>query len=245
MRRAPLASAPLFAFLVVLLAGCPAKPKDGECKKSEDCEGQEGYGKVCVEGRCQECARDTDCKAGYVCRGSKCQPRPECEKDADCGSGKTCQGGRCLAPAAAKPECYTDGDCGPGATCKDGKCAAKPTEAAGAGSCDKLDTVRFGFNEHVITPEARATLDHDADCIKKLNAKKVGIAGHADERGTTEYNLTLGEKRAVAVKKYLVNLGIAEKTFKTVSYGKERPVNPGHDESAWAENRRAELGVEK
>ena len=68
MHRSILLALPVLA---LFLAGCPAKPKDGECKTSEDCSAQEGYGKTCVEGRCQECGQDTDCKAGFVCRSLK------------------------------------------------------------------------------------------------------------------------------------------------------------------------------
>ena len=90
----------------------------------------------------------------------------------------------------------------------------------------------------------QSLLDRHAQCIKSRNAKKVTISGHADERGTTEYNLQLGEKRAAAVKKYLANLGVDGKKLKTVSFGEERPSNNGHDEAAWAENRRAEIAAE-
>jgi len=70
------------------------------------------------------------------------------------------------------------------------------------------------------------------------------VEGHCDERGTIEYNLVLGQKRAEAVKDYLVKLGIEEKRIKTISYGKEMPVDPGHTEEAWAKNRRAHFRIE-
>src|SRR5215208_6762483 len=70
------------------LSACPAKPKKGECKTSQDCASQEGFGQVCVEGRCQECGQDGDCKAGFVCRENKCQPKPQCGTDADCPDGQ-------------------------------------------------------------------------------------------------------------------------------------------------------------
>src|SRR5512138_1070068 len=85
---------------LVTLAGCPAKPKNGECKTSKDCLAQEGYGKVCVEGRCQECGTDADCKEGFVCRTNKCVPKPQCQGDADCPSGQRCENERCVAPQA-------------------------------------------------------------------------------------------------------------------------------------------------
>jgi peptidoglycan-associated lipoprotein len=71
----------------------------------------------------------------------------------------------------------------------------------------------------------------------------ITVEGHADERGTAEYNLALGERRAVAVKTYLVSLGVAPDRVRTVSYGKEFPFDPGHDEAAWAKNRRAHFVI--
>jgi peptidoglycan-associated lipoprotein len=92
-----------------------------------------------------------------------------------------------------------------------------------------------------LTREARSTLDDDWQCLQKRGNPPVTVAGHTDERGTTEYNLALGERRAESVRRYLVGLGAAARNIKVVSYGKERPVDPGHNEAAWAKNRRAEL----
>ena len=71
------------------------------------------------------------------------------------------------------------------------------------------------------------------------------VEGHCDERGTTEYNLALGERRATETKKYLVELGVPEGRIKTISYGEERPLDPGHTEAAWAKNRRAQFVLNK
>ena len=73
----------------------------------------------------------------------------------------------------------------------------------------------------------------------------IKIEGHCDERGTVEYNLGLGDRRAMSVKNYLIDLGISADRIETISYGKERPVDPGHNEDAWAKNRRAEFRVIK
>ena len=81
--------------------------------------------------------------------------------------------------------------------------------------------------------------------MKKNSALKVRIEGHCDERGSDEYNLALGERRAKAAMNYLVTLGIADKRLSVISYGKEKPVDPGHDEAAWAKNRRAEFVIQK
>lgn len=101
------------------------------------------------------------------------------------------------------------------------------------------DRVFFGFDKSDLTPEARATLDRQAAWLKKYAAVSATIEGHCDERGTREYNLALGERRAMAAKNYLVAAGIPASRLKTVSYGKERPAVLGSNETAWAQNRRA------
>jgi peptidoglycan-associated lipoprotein len=101
------------------------------------------------------------------------------------------------------------------------------------------DRVFFGFDKSDLTPEARATLDRQAAWLKKYANVKVTVEGHCDERGTREYNLALGERRATAAKNYLVADGISADRVKTVSYGKERPAVLGSNETAWAQNRRA------
>jgi peptidoglycan-associated lipoprotein len=89
----------------------------------------------------------------------------------------------------------------------------------------------------------RATVTANAALLKKYPTWVVTVEGHCDERGTAEYNLALGERRAVAVKTYLVSLGIAPDRVRTVSYGKEFPFDPGHDEEAWSQNRRAHFVI--
>lgn len=100
------------------------------------------------------------------------------------------------------------------------------------------DRVFFGYDQYNLTPEAQRTLEMQAEWMKKYPSVSVTIAGHADERGTREYNLALGERRANAVKNYLTSLGVPGDRVSTISYGKERPAVLGSDESAWAQNRR-------
>jgi peptidoglycan-associated lipoprotein len=229
--------------LALFLSGCPAKPKNGECKTSDECAAQEGYGKTCVEGRCQECGLDTDCKAGFVCRSLKCVPRPECERNDDCPAGKACEAGKCMTvapPPPPPPECTSDGACGSGKACKAGKCVTSGPVACPAGG-GRLLPVFFGFNEAVLTKDAQADLAKNAACIKERAFVKVTVEGNTDDRGTAEYNLQLGQRRAEAAKKFLVNLGVPAKAVKTVSYGKERPVCTDQVESCWSQNRRDDL----
>ncbi|BCX19669.1 MAG: hypothetical protein KatS3mg117_3351 [Geminicoccaceae bacterium] len=101
------------------------------------------------------------------------------------------------------------------------------------------DRVFFAFDSAALDDAARQTLERQAAWLKQFPAVSVTIEGHCDERGTREYNLALGDRRANAVKNYLVALGIAPERIRTISYGKERPADPGHDETAWALNRRA------
>jgi peptidoglycan-associated lipoprotein len=100
------------------------------------------------------------------------------------------------------------------------------------------DRVFFGFDRSDITPEARRTLERQAEWLKRYPNVTVSVEGHADERGTREYNLALGERRATAVKNVLVALGIPANRVTTISYGKERPAVVGSNDAAYAQNRR-------
>jgi peptidoglycan-associated lipoprotein len=100
------------------------------------------------------------------------------------------------------------------------------------------DRVFFDYDKSVVKPEGRTTLQRQADWLKKYANFTVTIEGHCDERGTREYNLALGERRATAVRNALVALGIPANRLKTISYGKERPAVLGSNDAAWAQNRR-------
>lgn len=101
------------------------------------------------------------------------------------------------------------------------------------------DRVFFGTDRHDLSAEAQETLRKQAEWLAANPNTSAVIEGHADERGTREYNLALGDRRANAVRNYLMALGIDQERILTISYGEERPADPGHDESAWAQNRRA------
>jgi peptidoglycan-associated lipoprotein len=102
-----------------------------------------------------------------------------------------------------------------------------------------LKDIHFNFDKYDIRPEDAAILKDNAALLKKFSNVKVQVEGHCDERGTVEYNLALGERRANKTKDYLVSLGISADRISTISYGKERPLDVGHTEEAWAKNRRA------
>ncbi len=101
-----------------------------------------------------------------------------------------------------------------------------------------LKPIFFEYDSAELTPEGQKILNGDAEFLKKYPTWVITIEGHCDERGTAEYNLALGERRAVAARTYLVSLGIPADRVKTVSYGQEFPFDPGHTEEAWAKNRR-------
>jgi peptidoglycan-associated lipoprotein len=101
------------------------------------------------------------------------------------------------------------------------------------------DRVFFATNKSSLTTKARETLRKQSTYLRKNKNLNVTIEGHADERGTREYNLALGERRANAAKDYLMTYGISGKRISTISYGKEKPVNPGSDALSWSQNRRS------
>jgi peptidoglycan-associated lipoprotein len=101
------------------------------------------------------------------------------------------------------------------------------------------DRIFFSFDSSEISPEAQQILQRQAQWLKRYPNVSVTVEGHCDERGTREYNLALGERRAAAAKNVLVALGVPSSRLSTISYGKERPAVPGSDESAYAQNRRA------
>jgi peptidoglycan-associated lipoprotein len=102
-----------------------------------------------------------------------------------------------------------------------------------------LKDIHFDFDKYDIRPEDITILKENADLLKKYQKVKIQIEGHCDERGTSEYNLALGERRANSTKNYLMTLGVSPERISTISYGEEKPLDPGHSEEAWAKNRRA------
>ena len=138
-------------------------------------------------------------------------------------------------------------DEGPDVRAVEGEGASGADIAGGAlgmeGESSPLADIRFELDSAALTDEARSTLEKHALWLQGQRDVRVTIEGHCDERGTVEYNLALGEQRARAVREYLASLGVAGARLKVVSYGKERPLDPGSDEAAWARNRRAHFNI--
>ena len=122
-------------------------------------------------------------------------------------------------------------------------------DAASSRSIDDLNRnsplkpVFFSVDSADLDETARAVASANADVLKKNSSWVITIEGHCDERGTAEYNLALGERRAIAVKTFLVSLGISPDRVRTISYGKEFPFDPGHTDESWAQNRRAQFVI--
>jgi peptidoglycan-associated lipoprotein len=234
---------------LLVIGGCG--PKYPKCSKDSHCEEQ---GEVCVDGMCQQCRDDSNCAAGQTCKGGRCEAKSECSSNADCKDNKVCKSGKC------QTECSADGDCGSGMKCSDNRCVdqlscndnsdckggmscisgrcAQPM-AASSGRCE-YGRVNFGFNESNLTEAAKSQLNSIAECLKSREGT-VTIEGHADERGTEEYNLALGDSRANAVRKYLERLGVPSARLKVVSKGENEPLVNASNEEAWSQNRRAEF----
>jgi peptidoglycan-associated lipoprotein len=120
--------------------------------------------------------------------------------------------------------------------------AIKPIEAAEEEALE-LGNIYFDYDKYNLSGKSISTLSENAEKLMDNPDIEIVIQGHCDERGTDEYNLALGEKRAQAARDFLVNFGIAKSRISVISYGEERPVDPGHDEEAWAKNRRDEFVI--
>jgi len=218
-------------------ADCPAERKKCkenrcvECIVNEDCPAEKPF---CENEKCTyECEIASDCdrrgKAGMICRDHKCQW--ECETDADCQANMECKDYHCVPKCA----CQSDADCPEGLSCEDCNCIKK--------EC-RLEAIYFDFDKYNIRSDAQPVLDKNAECLKKSPGKRITVEGHCDERGTEEYNIALGERRAKAARDYLIKLGINKGQLNTISYGESRPVCNQETEDCWQQNRRAEF-VEK
>lgn len=241
------------ASMFLMVIGCG--PKYPNCANDEHCKEQN---QVCVNAVCKQCRDDSQCNQADPC--GACMGDRTCGKAAGCcTSDLDCPGGRCwniggdkrgkCGPQCgegmpcpngqrcnAQGECEPDWECGPGTACpagqrcEDNKCVVACTTTA----------VLFDFNESRIRMDQQESLNANGECIKSMG-KSVRIEGHCDERGTEEYNMALGERRANSSKRYLSNLGIAGSSLRTISYGEERPTCSESNESCWSQNRRAEF----
>lgn len=230
---------------LAVLAGCPG-PEYPKCESDDHCK-KDKNGKAinehCLFGQCQQCAKDSHCANGQKCNRGRCES--SCTSDSQCGSGQMCEDASCVPV-----QCTDAKPCGGGLQCDKGRCVAPasagtktPTNDAPV-TCEKAARVQFDFNMHDLRPDAREVLDNFAKCLQQNADWRLRIEGHADERGTTDYNLQLGDNRAASIRDYLVRLGVAKTRIATISYGEEKPLVAGATEDAWAKNRRGELVIQ-
>jgi peptidoglycan-associated lipoprotein len=130
---------------------------------------------------------------------------------------------------------------GPAPAARSGPAASPPPPSAFSPT-SRLEDIHFAFDQYAVGPDDARILDQGAEWLK-TNQDLLLIEGHSDERGTSEYNLALGERRATAARSYLVSRGVAARRITTISYGKERPTCADHSEGCWARNRRAHFLV--
>jgi peptidoglycan-associated lipoprotein len=171
---------------------------------------------------------------------------------AACGGGKKPPVARPMPPDATQPDTTTTRPPAPPEPVRESPPVPPEPIASDTLAASDIDVINknspfqpvfFAFDSAEVDAAGQKALNANAEVLKKYATWVITIEGHADERGTAEYNLALGERRATAARTYLVSLGIPADRLKTVSYGKEFPFDPGHDESAWANNRRAHFVV--
>lgn len=194
------------AFSLIFVTGCPDKKvKTPQCKTDKDC--KKGH---CLNGQCTECALDEHCGENEVCKEGKCADKEakSCQTQSDCGDGQACKDGKCI-----KAECKTDEDCEEPKECQAGICVGPEDLKAQVGStCAEvctIDGIPFGYDMHTLLEESQNYLRKTVlACLEKAPKQcLLRIVGRTDNRGTNEYNLALGDRRARQIRKYLVRLG--------------------------------------
>ncbi len=188
-------------------------PDYPNCDNDEDCREHDEY---CVNDQCQQCREDSHCPAGQRCAEGRCDPIPGyCSSNSDCPEGQECDGNRCVASAVAETHL--------------------PDPPIETGPC-QLETVYFGFDSDELDGGTRDALARHARCIRDRSIPRVHITGYTDPRGTEEYNLALGDRRARAVLQYLSSLGADRGSLSASSMGEE--MASGGDESGWRNDRK-------
>jgi len=244
------------AFSALMFTACG--PKYPACDKDEHCK---EHGEFCVNKLCVECAMDNHCAGKGACM--TCGANNACVKPAGfagdcCTADGDCQQGKCYKSgglAGICAQCAAEGDCGAAFKCVGGNCVPKGECGDGMPACPagkacvnnmcvvqecQLAPIYFDFDESAIRADARGTLDANYACMKE-KGKAVQVEGHCDERGSDEYNLALGTRRAKAAQKFLMNLGAKKAQVGITSKGEEQPVCTEAYESCWSRNRRDEF----
>jgi peptidoglycan-associated lipoprotein len=225
-----------------------------ECRTQEQCNAKyPNDPRTCDSGRCistAECHTSEECVRskgeGYQCRNFTCEPG--CSVSSDCASGQ-----RCIQHTCTVQQCEFDIDCGPQMACLDGICTAPPHIDATrvSAACKSLNpssdlviaspSVSFEFDASDLKEETLEDLKTFASCLKEVPTLRIQIEGHCDDRGTQEYNMALGDRRARSVQSYLERLGIPSGRMGVRSKGENEPLCEESTEACWARNRRVEF----
>jgi peptidoglycan-associated lipoprotein len=197
---------------VCMVAACgPDYPK---CDTDEDCQ----KGEFCINNLCQQCRNNADCPAGQRCASGACEAIPGyCNSSADCGPGKVCENNTCVGARKPPPP------------------AAAPTTVSSG--CE-LGPAYFDYDSSTLSDSARDQLSRNASCMRERSARGVHLTGLTDPRGTEEYNLALGERRAQSAQQYMKSLG-ADGDVSYSSMGEE--LASGTEESGWSRDRRVDF----
>ena len=151
------------------------------------------------------------------------------------------------AGCSSKSAVTSDSEAGQGSSLQGSTSGAGSAASRGYGfdeyQTGPIGDVFFDYDSSILAAEAQQRLTDNAAWMKSNSAKQVVIEGHCDDRGTSEYNIALGERRAISAKEFMVRLGVAASRLETITYGEERPFDKGQNEEAWAKNRRAHFIV--
>jgi len=205
---------PLAAALALTLGMACGGPEYPNCDNDEQCH----EGEFCVNGQCQQCRPDgNDCPPGQQCNDGRCDDIPGyCSSTADCPDGQECQNNSCVMSQVTQ---------------------APPTDME-APACS-LQSIYFAYDSSELDGSARSALESNANCVNERDIPSVTLTGHCDPRGTEEYNLALGERRAQSVQGYLQRLGVDRGRMTSRSMGEE--MARGTDEASWARDRRVQV----
>lgn len=224
--------------LAVSVTACHGAPDYPNCENDSHCNRDNHHG-WCVQGHCQECRTTPDCPAGDTCLRNRCvEGVNACDMDGDCPAAQRCDSHRCVSRA----ECDNNRPCGAGRQCTAGRCVAAAQDAEpveNRGPVCTLEPPTFAFDDNTLDGNARSLLQRDSECLQRERTSRYVLIGRCDPRGSTEYNLALGERRARAVQRYLLSLGVLADRLAVSSEGSEGAV--GSDEAGWQRDRRVDF----